>query len=69
MVHLLAAMAAAGWDSSVCLRVVAAHTQRIAETDRVTFTRALVRNLLKTAAQEIPWLRCQHLDVEIDDEP
>lgn len=67
LIHLLAAMSAVGWDSSVCLRVVGAHTQRIVETDRVTFTRALVRNLLKTGAQEVPWLRCQHLDVEIDE--
>ncbi|MGH3764148.1 MAG: SDR family NAD(P)-dependent oxidoreductase [Pseudonocardiaceae bacterium] len=67
LIHLLTAMDAAGWDSPVCLRVIGAHTQRIAETDRVTFTRALVRSLLKTAAQEIPWLRCQHLDVEIDE--
>ncbi|HEX8933018.1 MAG TPA: SDR family NAD(P)-dependent oxidoreductase, partial [Pseudonocardiaceae bacterium] len=67
LLHLLAAMAAVGWDSWVRLRVVGAHTQRIGETDRVTFTRALVRNLLKTGAQEVPWLRCQHLDVEIDE--
>lgn len=67
VIHLLAAMAAVGWDSSVSLRVVGAHTQRIGETDRVTFTRALVRSLLKTGAQEVPWLRCQHLDVEVDE--
>jgi hypothetical protein len=42
--------------------VVGACTQRVGETDRVTFTRAPLRNLLKTAAQEIPWLRCHHLD-------
>jgi len=67
LLHLLAALDAAAWDSPLSLRVVAAHTQRIADTDRVTFTRAPLRNLLKTAAQEIPWLRCHHLDVEIGD--
>lgn len=67
LVHLLTAMDAAGWDSPVSLRVVGAHTQRIAETDRVTFTRAPLRNLLKTAVGETAWLRCHHLDLEIDD--
>ncbi|HJT02947.1 MAG TPA: alpha/beta fold hydrolase [Pseudonocardiaceae bacterium] len=67
LVHLLAALDAAAWDSPLSLRVVGAHTQRIAGTDQVTFPRAPLRNLLKTAAQEIPWLRCHHLDVEIGD--
>ncbi|HEV7830335.1 MAG TPA: alpha/beta fold hydrolase [Pseudonocardiaceae bacterium] len=65
LIHLLTAMEAAAWDSPVSLRVVGACTQRVGETDRVTFTRAPLRNLLKTAAQEIPWLRCHHLDLEI----
>lgn len=67
LVHLLTAMDAAAWDSPVSLRVVAACTQRVAENDPVTFSRAPLRSLLKTAAQEIPWLRCHHLDLEIGD--
>ncbi len=65
LVHLLTALDVADWDSPLTLRVVGAHTQRVMSADRVTFTRAPVRNLLKTAAQEIPWLRCHHLDLEI----
>jgi len=67
LIYFLAALDAVSWDFPLSLRVIGAHTQRVATTDRVTFTRAPLRNLLKTAAQEIPWLRCHHLDLEIGD--
>ena len=68
LVHLLTALAGAAWNAPLSLRVIGAYTQRIADTDRVTYTRAPLRSLLKTAAREIPWLRCHHLDVEIGDD-
>jgi acyl-CoA synthetase (AMP-forming)/AMP-acid ligase II/thioesterase domain-containing protein/acyl carrier protein/NADP-dependent 3-hydroxy acid dehydrogenase YdfG len=49
------------------LRVVSNAVQPTAATDVVVAEKSPVLGLLKAAPQEIPWLRCYHLDLEFED--
>ncbi|GER90172.1 hypothetical protein KDW_43340 [Dictyobacter vulcani] len=45
------------------LSVVASQSQYVQADDELAFIRGTVAGFLKTVAQEMPWLHCQHLDL------
>ncbi|WP_275558071.1 condensation domain-containing protein [Streptomyces sp. 5-6(2022)] len=64
LVHLLQALTARRADDRrVTLRVVGRHTQQVVPADVLDCDRAARLALLASLAQEVPWLRCSHLDL------
>ncbi|MFB2979501.1 SDR family NAD(P)-dependent oxidoreductase [Microseira sp. BLCC-F43] len=54
-----------GPESPIQLLFVASHSQALASTDSIAYEKATVLGLLKTITQELPWMRCRHIDLPI----
>jgi len=74
LLHLVQALAEAHGESAsgepsrrLSLLVVASHSQAVQANDPVAAERAALLGLVKTAPQEMPWLRCRHLDLPLAD--
>ncbi|MGK3964008.1 amino acid adenylation domain-containing protein [Sorangium sp. So ce118] len=64
LIQALAGSAAEqGSAASVRLLFVSRRAQPVLEADAVDPERAMAISLLQTAAQELPWLECRHLDL------
>ena len=46
------------------LMLVSCNSQRAAEGDLVDCTRSVVLGMMKTIPQEMPWLACEHVDIQ-----
>jgi amino acid adenylation domain-containing protein len=64
LAQALARRAASG---EVSLTVVASHAQRVHAGDRVACEKAPAIGILKSLPQEMPWLRCRHVDLGASD--
>ncbi|MEV6395088.1 SDR family NAD(P)-dependent oxidoreductase [Streptomyces sp. NPDC051907] len=65
LVRLVQALAARRTDEhEVTLRVVGRHTQQVSPDEVLDPDRAVLLGLVASLAQELPWLRCSHLDLE-----
>ncbi|MCM0593998.1 MAG: SDR family NAD(P)-dependent oxidoreductase [Gloeotrichia echinulata DEX184] len=53
-------------EKSLQLVFASSHIQSILATDQIAYAKSPVLGLLKTIAQEIPWLNCRHIDLPID---
>src|SRR6185436_77167 len=42
---------------------VGSHSQSVYPHEKVAYEKSPVQGLLKSMAQELPWLRCRHVDV------
>lgn len=45
---------------------MSSHSQCITSIDEIAYEKSPVLGLIKTLAQEIPWLNSRHLDLPID---
>ncbi|WP_437840117.1 amino acid adenylation domain-containing protein [Sorangium sp. So ce1153] len=66
LIQALAGSAAEQESVSVRLLLVSRRAQPVLEADAVDPERAVAISLLQTAAQELPWLECRHLDLPGD---
>jgi acyl-CoA synthetase (AMP-forming)/AMP-acid ligase II/NAD(P)-dependent dehydrogenase (short-subunit alcohol dehydrogenase family)/acyl carrier protein len=67
VLHLVQALAgASGEPSRVELHVVSSGAQITSSADQGSCTHAAVVGLLKTIPHELGWLRCRHIDLEVD---
>lgn len=55
-----------GSDPSVRLQVVSSHVQLTSPADKIAYEKSTFIGLLKTIPLELSWLRCHHIDLEIE---
>jgi len=55
------------YEQAVQLYIVSSETQRVSDIDNVIYERSSLTGLVKTLPQEVPWLKCRHIDIPIAD--
>ncbi len=55
-----------GSQASVQLQVISSHAQITSPTDKIAYEKSTLIGLLKTIPLEFPWLRCRHIDLEVE---
>ena len=55
-----------GTEDPVRLLIVSSHAQSTSTDDEIACERVPVLGLSKTIPQEMPWLRCRHVDLQVD---
>ncbi|NEQ75873.1 MAG: SDR family NAD(P)-dependent oxidoreductase [Okeania sp. SIO2C9] len=54
-----------GSEHQVQLVYVSSHSHSVLPTDKIAYEKSTVLGLLKSIPQEIPWLRCRHIDLPV----
>ena len=55
-----------GSDPAVRLQVISSHAQITSPDDKIAYEKSTLIGLLKTIPLELSWLRCRHIDLEVD---
>ena len=55
-----------GSQHSVRLQVISSHGQLTSPADKIAYEKSTLIGLLKTIPLELPWLRCRHIDLEVE---
>ena len=50
-------------NQGACLLVISSYAQAASPADRIAYARAPVLGLCSTLPQEMPWMRCRHIDL------
>lgn len=53
-------------NSTIQLLFVSSYSQLVTETDKIAYEKSPVLGLIKTLAQELPWLNTRHVDLSLD---
>ncbi|WP_420065420.1 hypothetical protein ACLB6K_04300 [Microcystis aeruginosa FACHB-524] len=54
------------FNSKIQLLFVSSYSQFVIETDEIAYEKSPVLGLIKTLAQELPWLNTRHVDLPLD---
>lgn len=66
LLFLIQALSQKSARQTTRLYLISSHVQPTSSTDRIAYEKSTLIGFLKTIPLELPWLRCRHIDLEMD---